>query len=194
MVIEGPSRLAQKCLKFTEGKTLRVAYGSGKKLFPFGHNVTIYSYISKIKSISVQRHGDHREKMSFATDTHRRTPTTAIGKGPYVSCLNLSVSVRVGLWLIESLRKEFIQKRNNFLGESCQPPVCILHTLIRIHRRDQPHFTKTILTITTLSTSPPNRRWSATGRAAGVDKITNQDLTPMLYTSKDSEHLQFISS
>jgi hypothetical protein len=48
-VIEGPSRLAQKCLEFTEGKTLRAAHGSGKQLFPFSHIVTIYSYKSKIK-------------------------------------------------------------------------------------------------------------------------------------------------
>jgi hypothetical protein len=44
LVIEGPSRLAQKCLKFTEGMTLRVAHGSRKQLFPFGRFVTIYSY------------------------------------------------------------------------------------------------------------------------------------------------------
>jgi hypothetical protein len=52
-VIEGPSRLAQECLKFTEGKTIRVAHGSGKQPFPFSHTVTVYSYKSKIKSIPV---------------------------------------------------------------------------------------------------------------------------------------------
>ena len=49
------------------------------------------------------------------------------------------MSVRVGLWLIESFWKEFIQNGNNFFGEGGQTFVSIIDALVRIHRRDHPH-------------------------------------------------------